>query len=118
MYPESGRIIVNMCLDTGKYDISRYYIRCTLSLIRLIVIYFLLALNNFIMVDPRARYDLASTWIYQEFLAEEAYREKVEQEFLEGEDLSEEQMLVNNSYNESLLTLLHGFKERLDTKDK
>ncbi|CAB4003514.1 Symplekin [Paramuricea clavata] len=77
-----------------------------------------IALNNFIMVDPRARYDLASVWIYQEFLAEEAYREKVEQEFLEGEDLSEEQMLVNNSYNESLLALLHGFKERLDPKDK
>jgi hypothetical protein len=82
------------------------------------MVYFLLELNNFIMVDPRARYDLASVWIYQEFLAEEAYREKVEQEFLEGEDLSEEQMLVNNSYNESLLALLHGFKERLDPKDK
>ncbi|XP_028398486.1 symplekin-like [Dendronephthya gigantea] len=76
------------------------------------------ALNDFIMVDPRTRYELASVWIYQEFLAEEAYREKVEQEFLEGEDLSEEQMLVNNSYNESLLALLHGFKERLDPKDK
>lgn len=77
-----------------------------------------LALKNFIMLDPRARYELANLWIYHEFLAEESYRERVEQEFLEGEELSDEQMMVNNSYNESLLTLLRGFKERLDTKDK
>ncbi|XP_046847491.1 symplekin-like [Xenia sp. Carnegie-2017] len=77
-----------------------------------------IALKNFIMLDPRARYELANLWIYHEFLAEESYRERVEQEFLEGEELSDEQMMVNNSYNESLLALLRGFKERLDTKDK
>ena len=76
-----------------------------------------LALRNFILVDPRARYDLAILWIYQEFLSEEAMKEKQEEEE-EEEEQSEQQPILKSSYSESVRLLLYGFKERLDPKDK
>ena len=68
------------------------------------------------MVDPRARYDLAILWIYQEFLSEEAIKEK--QEDQEEEEQSEQPLILKSSYSESVRLLLYGFKERLDPKDK
>lgn len=73
----------------------------------------LLALKNFIMVDPKARYDLASLWMYQEFVTEETRKEAEEEE-----DQFEQEMVMKGSYNESVRLLLYGLKERLDPKDK
>ena len=67
------------------------------------------------MVDPRARYELACLWIYEEFVREEGLIEKDEEE--EKEQI-EREPVVRNSYNESIMLLLNGFKERLDPKDK